>query len=51
MSVVTSVLTYLTILIGGFTRGSGAGLGCGDDWPLCSPLVDKFYDTVFFEPL
>jgi protoheme IX farnesyltransferase len=35
LSVVTSVLTYLTILIGGFTRGSGAGLGCGDDWPLC----------------
>jgi protoheme IX farnesyltransferase len=39
MSVVTSVLTYLTILIGGFTRGSGAGLGCGDDWPLCRGQV------------
>lgn len=36
LAVTTSVLTYLTILIGGYTRGSGAGLGCGDDWPLCA---------------
>jgi len=35
LAVVTSVLTYLTILLGGYTRGSGAGLGCGDAWPLC----------------
>ncbi len=35
LSITTSVLTYLTILVGGYTRGAGAGLGCGDDWPLC----------------
>ncbi len=39
LSVVTAVLTYLTILVGGFTRGSSAGLGCGDDWPLCQGQV------------
>jgi protoheme IX farnesyltransferase len=39
LSVVTSVLTYLTILIGGFTRGSGAGYGCRDAWPLCEHPV------------
>jgi len=39
LSVVTSVFTYLTILVGGFTRGIGAGLGCGEDWPLCKGQV------------
>ncbi len=36
LSIVTTVFTYLTILVGGFTRGSGAGLGCSDNWPRCT---------------
>lgn len=36
LSIVTTVATYLTILVGGFTRGSGAGLGCSDNWPRCT---------------
>lgn len=39
LSVVTAVFTYLTILVGGFTRGSGAGLGCGESWPLCQGQI------------
>ncbi len=35
LAVGTTVLTYLTILVGGYTRGAGAGMGCGEAWPLC----------------
>lgn len=35
LAITTAVFTYLTILVGGYTRGSGAGMGCGDSWPLC----------------
>jgi len=30
------VVTYLLIVLGGFVRISGSGMGCGDDWPLCN---------------
>jgi cytochrome c oxidase assembly protein subunit 15 len=30
----TTAITYLLILVGGFVRASGAGLGC-PDWPRC----------------
>jgi len=30
------VVTYLLIILGGWVRISGSGLGCGDDWPLCN---------------
>ncbi len=35
LATATAVFTYLTILVGGYTRGAGAGMGCGDAWPLC----------------
>jgi heme A synthase len=30
------IVTYLLIILGGWVRISGSGLGCGDDWPLCN---------------
>ena len=30
------VVTYLLIVLGGFVRITGSGMGCGDDWPLCN---------------
>ncbi len=35
LSLTTLVATLLLITVGGFTRGSGSGYGCGDRWPLC----------------
>ena len=34
LAVLTTVLTYLLIAVGGLVRASGAGLGC-PDWPRC----------------
>lgn len=34
LAIVTTVLTYVLILVGGLVRASGAGLGC-PDWPRC----------------
>ncbi|MFV1987048.1 MAG: heme A synthase [Gemmatimonadota bacterium] len=30
------IVTYLLIVLGGWVRISGSGLGCGDHWPLCN---------------
>jgi len=37
LAVVTAVVTYLLIIMGGIVRVTGSGLGCGttNDWPLC----------------
>ena len=37
--------SYVLIVLGGWVRISGSGMGCGDDWPLCNghlipPLSD-----------
>lgn len=32
----TALVTYLLIILGGFVRITGSGMGCGDDWPLCN---------------
>src|ERR1700731_381472 len=34
LSVVTAVVTYALVVLGGVVRVSGSGLGC-PDWPLC----------------
>ncbi|MFQ5551846.1 MAG: COX15/CtaA family protein, partial [Gemmatimonadales bacterium] len=31
-----AVLTFLLIVLGGWVRITGSGLGCGDEWPLCN---------------
>lgn len=30
------VVTYLLIVLGGWVRITGSGMGCGDHWPLCN---------------
>ena len=35
----TLVFTLFVVLWGGFVSASGAGDGCGDDWPLCGELL------------
>ena len=32
----TFVVTYLLIVLGGWVRITGNGMGCGDHWPLCN---------------
>lgn len=39
LAVATVFLGYVLILIGGVVRIEGAGLGCGDDWPICNGKV------------
>ena len=34
LALVTTVVTFLLIVLGGIVRVSGSGLGCGDSWPL-----------------
>ncbi len=31
----TVAATLILVAVGGFTRGSGSGFGCADQWPLC----------------
>lgn len=39
LAMTTVVLSYILILIGGVVRIEGAGMGCGDDWPVCNGAV------------
>ncbi|MDQ3554157.1 MAG: COX15/CtaA family protein, partial [Chloroflexota bacterium] len=34
LTLTTVVATYILVVIGAITRGTGSGLGC-PDWPLC----------------
>ena len=31
--------SYLLIVLGGWVRITGSGMGCGDDWPLCNGRI------------
>ncbi len=35
IAIATSIVAYLTIVIGGDLTASGAGFACGASWPLC----------------
>ena len=39
------VFTLFVVLWGGFVSASGAGDGCGDDWPLCGELLSPSAGT------
>lgn len=39
LGIATVILGYILILIGGVVRIEGAGMGCGDDWPICNGKV------------
>jgi heme A synthase len=36
LAVMTAVAGYLLVVVGGTVRVTGAGMGCGPDWPLCN---------------
>ncbi len=39
----TTVAVYLLLLLGGIVSGTGSGMGCGPDWPLChGRLIPSF---------
>ncbi len=45
----TAVVTYLLIILGGFVRITGSGMGCGDHWPLCNGrLIPSLDDPATF---
>lgn len=35
IAVAAAFMAYLTVVVGGDVRSSGAGFACGDSWPLC----------------
>ncbi len=35
----SAIVTYATVIVGGTVRSSGAGMGCGADWPFCNGAV------------
>lgn len=40
----TLVVGYILIIVGGIVRVEGAGMGCGDDWPICNGKVVPTFD-------
>ena len=36
VAVGAAIAAYLTVVVGGDVRSSGAGMACGDAWPFCS---------------
>jgi protoheme IX farnesyltransferase len=56
LALVTAVLVWFLIALGGVVRVTGSGLGCGDDWPLCDgsflpafefgPIIEYAHRTV-----
>jgi cytochrome c oxidase assembly protein subunit 15 len=59
LALATTIATYLLIMVGGFVRAAGAGLGC-PDWPKCfgywmppaeaSQIAAKGFDPALFNP-
>jgi cytochrome c oxidase assembly protein subunit 15 len=57
LALATTIATYFLIMVGGFVRAAGAGLGC-PDWPHCfgywippseaSMIADKGFDPALF---
>lgn len=42
--VATLIVGFLLIILGGIVRVEGAGMGCGDDWPVCNGEVVPTFD-------
>lgn len=36
IAMAAAIATYLLIVLGGWVRITGSGMGCGDHWPLCN---------------
>jgi heme A synthase len=39
LAFVASGASYLLVVLGGWVRITGSGMGCGDDWPLCNGRI------------
>jgi cytochrome c oxidase assembly protein subunit 15 len=49
LAFVASGASYLLIVLGGWVRITGSGMGCGDDWPLCNgQIIPSLSDTATF---
>lgn len=48
LALVTAVLAYLLIVLGGVVRITGSGMGCGPDWPLCDGRLVPLFDLETF---
>ena len=46
LAVATAIAGYLLVVVGGTVRVTGAGMGCGPDWPLCNGRVIPGADTL-----
>lgn len=43
LALITTVAVYLLLILGGIVSGTGSGMGCGPDWPLCNGrLIPSF---------
>lgn len=36
LAVAAAIAAYATVVVGGDVRSSGAGMACGESWPICS---------------
>ncbi len=48
LGVAGALYTYALVVYGGIVRITGAGMGCGDDWPRCNGQVVPSMDLVTF---
>jgi protoheme IX farnesyltransferase len=44
LAVASLVMGYILIVVGVIVRVEGAGMGCGDDWPVCNGEVVPTFD-------
>jgi protoheme IX farnesyltransferase len=44
LALAAAAVTYLVVVMGAVTRGTGSGMGCGTDWPLCHGVLPALSD-------
>jgi heme o synthase len=44
LALAAAAVTYLVVVMGAITRGTGSGMGCGTDWPLCHGVLPALND-------
>ncbi|MEZ4521621.1 MAG: heme o synthase [Thermomicrobiales bacterium] len=48
--IATLIVGFLLVIVGGIVRVEGAGMGCGDDWPICNgEVVPTFHYLTMLE--
>ncbi|MCS7257509.1 MAG: COX15/CtaA family protein, partial [Thermomicrobium sp.] len=46
LALAAAIAGFLLIVVGGTVRVSGAGLGCGPEWPLCNGRLIPGWDLL-----